>query len=590
MSDGYEELVFVDDTAPYHNAENSNKTQKAIHAALGYADKAAVVALGVPDCVFTIYINSPDGGRFVWVESSSYSDVDGCCGWFISVDGTAGWERIEEDIVKARHFGGIGDGVTDDTLSIQKAIDFAITVGKYKSSQLYLDKSAYVHFGELFLKGVKLVGNGVLGTELKYKNVAGGTGISITPTPLTETVNYGGMSNTYILGDELDGPDVSLDITGGSYHDYHNFTIQNKRSGAVLIKGVGNTGASPYYNVFDSFSLFGGSDNNQTGFLFDEGIWAGGSNGPNANHISNLKRAAGLYRVFDIKSGIGNTGVNIGGESIHDAFFVFNDRPALATGTATSGSANSLTDTSASLAVNQFINGGVKIISGTGAGQARYVDTNSATSIVVSPTWGIVPDSTSVYELYTGKTTGNKFTNIRQEGLASSNPDFIRNICGSSKNKVDNYVVESLGSGELINDEQGDQSNNFLDSDKVVFKEHVSNLGASASIDLWPRLSVFGGVSFGGSYRLVSIEILSANHATGTVTATLDAGGTGAGNGSSSVQVQLTPTNTKQAVMFNLNYKRLKSVGAHSFLNISSDSSVNSTSDYTVITTFAVEG
>lgn len=78
-------------------------------------------------------------------------------------------------------------------------------------------------------------------------------------------------------------------------------------------------------------------------------------------------------------------------------------------GTATSGAASSLTDTTKRKEVDDFWKGGVlEIISGTGSGQTRDV-TGSAQStgvISVSPSFTTTPDSTSVYRVI------KSFTNI----------------------------------------------------------------------------------------------------------------------------------------------------------------------------------
>lgn len=68
-------------------------------------------------------------------------------------------------------------------------------------------------------------------------------------------------------------------------------------------------------------------------------------------------------------------------------------------GTATSGAASTLTDSTKAWAVNSYSNYAVRILSGTGAGQVRPIASNSATALTVLTAWATTPDSTSVYAI-----------------------------------------------------------------------------------------------------------------------------------------------------------------------------------------------
>jgi hypothetical protein len=67
-------------------------------------------------------------------------------------------------------------------------------------------------------------------------------------------------------------------------------------------------------------------------------------------------------------------------------------------GTATAGTATTLTDSGAAWTVDQYAGGYVHIIAGTGKDQARKITSNTATALTV-PTWTVNPDATSVYLL-----------------------------------------------------------------------------------------------------------------------------------------------------------------------------------------------
>lgn len=72
---------------------------------------------------------------------------------------------------------------------------------------------------------------------------------------------------------------------------------------------------------------------------------------------------------------------------------------AIASGTATAGAAATLTNSGKAWATNQWANYQVRIVSGTGAGQIRTVNSNTGTVLTVSANWGTNPDATSVYVL-----------------------------------------------------------------------------------------------------------------------------------------------------------------------------------------------
>lgn len=84
-----------------------------------------------------------------------------------------------------------------------------------------------------------------------------------------------------------------------------------------------------------------------------------------------------------------------------DATSTFTLEGLLTSGTATSGGASTLTDSTKSTdwASSEFIGYVVRILSGTGSGQARKITANTTTQLTVSPAWTTQPDATSVYEV-----------------------------------------------------------------------------------------------------------------------------------------------------------------------------------------------
>lgn len=68
-------------------------------------------------------------------------------------------------------------------------------------------------------------------------------------------------------------------------------------------------------------------------------------------------------------------------------------------GTATSGGASTLTDSTKSWATNRWANYAVRILAGTGAGQVVPIASNTATALTIVGTWETNPDNTSVYAI-----------------------------------------------------------------------------------------------------------------------------------------------------------------------------------------------
>lgn len=72
---------------------------------------------------------------------------------------------------------------------------------------------------------------------------------------------------------------------------------------------------------------------------------------------------------------------------------------AFATGTATSGGASTLTNSSKTWTSNQWTNYQVRITAGTGIGQVRNIASNTSTVLTTSTSWAVNPDATSVYNI-----------------------------------------------------------------------------------------------------------------------------------------------------------------------------------------------
>jgi len=97
--------------------------------------------------------------------------------------------------------------------------------------------------------------------------------------------------------------------------------------------------------------------------------------------------------------------VNAAGVLTLDGGFIQGAQSAvLFSRTATSATTTVITDSGASYTTNALRGNVVHILSGTGAGQVRSIQANTATTITVGLAFSTAPDATSVYRIYDGNT------------------------------------------------------------------------------------------------------------------------------------------------------------------------------------------
>ena len=488
-------------------------------------------------------------------------------------------------IVTPYMFGAVWDGVADDTIPVRLNRDYVVArgrgtvflpAGRGRITDTIWPGASWIHF----------LGAGHFATEIIYDNAAGGTAISGDEDGVLSLNNYRYCSfKHFAIASAAPGTDpaITVDFSSFSYSEF-DLVIQNRRPNARLYYGQGNAGTAPYYNTIQGY-LFGNTDYTQIGVECAQGLWAGGSNGPNANVIGPFARAAALDVVVDLKSGTGNMLKQISGESINTAYFRLNFNPTVADGTST-GTNGQLTfnDAGAAWATSSFIGAAVKITAGTGAGQVRMINTNTATQLSLREPWAVVPDATSEYEIYLGKAQGNKVSQARAEGLASLNPDFIQAYPATDRTEVAQAEVQSLGSGLYVRDESGSPRNSWYSGAKVIMTHSISNPGASANIDIYERTSVFGGCRLAGNYAIEWVKVASNTNAlSDAATVTLDTGGTTVGGGNVSLAAVLPNGNSQACAMPGATQKAGRSgTNEGVFLNLQTGASFSATADVVI--------
>lgn len=110
--------------------------------------------------------------------------------------------------------------------------------------------------------------------------------------------------------------------------------------------------------------------------------------------------AANIFKTYDVLTGVVTSKSQTGlptwgtdGKLIATPSYV----GSFASGTATSGSVNTLVNSAKTWTVNNFANYQLRIIAGTGIGQTRTILSNTVNTITVSSNWTVTPDNTSQY-------------------------------------------------------------------------------------------------------------------------------------------------------------------------------------------------
>ncbi|RKX60226.1 MAG: hypothetical protein DRP29_03065 [Thermodesulfobacteriota bacterium] len=128
------------------------------------------------------------------------------------------------------------------------------------------------------------------------------------------------------------------------------------------------------------------------------------------------------------------------------------------TGTAESGSDDTLTDTDKSWTIDAYAGKEVYIVSGTGSGQSRTVFSNTSNTLTVGQKWDTNPSSDSVYEIATGRGTSSTtaidhFVNVlvfKYYSKTSPESDSSLDIYGRKSKTIYNPDIISTSQAELV--------------------------------------------------------------------------------------------------------------------------------------------
>lgn len=213
--------------------------------------------------------------------------------------------------------------------------------------------------------------------------VAGSVSIGAS-TALSQLTATAGTTTTITTNQNFqrDLRGYSVHITGGP------------NAGATLVIRSNTTGTNSVITVDAQASAFSAS----TTYRLVTPVWY---------VVGAGTLASGSFRKYDFATNtwttLSNTGLptTIGTDSrlVSTPSWFLSDYVAFATGTATSGGVNTITNTAKAWTTNQWTNYQVRIVSGTGAGQIRTISSNTGTQITVSANWTTNPDATSAYSI-----------------------------------------------------------------------------------------------------------------------------------------------------------------------------------------------
>lgn len=181
---------------------------------------------------------------------------------------------------------------------------------------------------------------------------------------------------------------------------------------------------------------------------------------------------------------------------------------AFATGTASAGGATTLTDSTKTWTVNQWANMQVRILSGTGAGQSRVVNSNTATELTVSAAWGTNPDATSVYVLEGVDdwifVAGNNAVTLYRYAINGT-----AGLAANAQATGDTWITVAPGvaragagaAGLSLNYIAGSHDSRFTDESAIVNGRRIYSFrgGATSTLDYYdvPSNAWTSGVSYG---------------------------------------------------------------------------------------------
>jgi hypothetical protein len=266
---------------------------------------------------------------------------------------------------------------------------------------------------------------------------------------------------------------------------------------------------------------------------------------------------------------------------------------AFASGTATAGSARTLTNSSLSLTPNRYRNYRILITGGTGIGQNRRILCHTATVFTVNRPWETTPDATSTYEIWgdydkvwlAGNGASAMYAYSPENDYWMQGHSFDDGLCAAITCKLNGWVPFGITSGTRIaagitavNATPTAGGTNYLVGDVLTCS--VGGTGAQVIVT---------SISAGGV--VTGIELQNAGTATGftvgTGRATTGGTGTGCTIEITSVGVTCKVTTSTAHILRTGDSVAIAGLSDSAYNTTSSILCVNGTTTFDIITTAA---
>jgi len=182
---------------------------------------------------------------------------------------------------------------------------------------------------------------------------------------------------------------------------------------------------------------------------------------------------------------------------------------AYATGTATSGGATTLTDSSKAWTADSFINFQVRITAGTGIGQVRTITDNTSTALTVAA-WTVQPDNTSVYAIE----ANDDFLYLLGNGAVTM---YRYSISGNSWSTIAPTTARSAAPGLSFSATWIGKTGEAVWADETDIKDgrYIFSFrgGAGGVLD---RYDISGGTNGAGAWAVITYTGAGETFTTGT--------------------------------------------------------------------------
>ena len=408
-------------------------------------------------------------------------------------------------------YGAVGDGTTNDTAAIQAALNTGKSV--YLPSGTYSVNSSL----QITSDGQIVYGDGRYGqTIILWSGSTNDTVIETNNSTLKIHVVIRDLRIQFTANGT-----TGIDWSNISYGTMENVNIDGYGSNTVgvRLKGNGTTGDRPYYNQFRQIDI---ASNNvvlvTTGSIGwygqrdESATEAGNFNGPNSNQWFG-GRCSGMNKAFYFEDAIGNSFYGCATESILTSHFEFGVStpyyPASGGAAVFAATVNTLTDNSSiPMTANQYVNGMLYILAGTGAGQYRQILSSTTSVFTVNPYWNVVPDNTSTYQLFPEAGQSNTIQGCYGEGDSTAAPDYLKLHPGVISTFIYGGLQSSLGT---IVDDIPRVSNRlnpggWKDPVAVTFST-VDLPAGSSSLALAPVYWLRNNLSIPGFWHISAIDV-----------------------------------------------------------------------------------